>query len=86
MPTGTPTGSMNGLPYTPPVIVLVYHSQQRKTGFDGEWLAHHSETESIELLPHHASECIGCHACESRCPFGAKIADRMQKTAALFGC
>ena len=39
-----------------------------------------------ELLDHHASECIGCHACESRCPFGVKIADRMQKTAALFGC
>ena len=38
-----------------------------------------------ELLDHHASECIGCHACESRCPFGVKIADRMQKTAALFG-
>ena len=84
---------MNGLPYTPPVIVLVYYSQQRKTGlqaseigFGGEWLARHSETEGVELLPHHASECIGCHACESRCPFGVKIADRMQKTASLFGC
>ncbi len=22
-----------------------------------------------ELLEHKASECIGCHACESRCPF-----------------
>ena len=39
-----------------------------------------------ELLDHHASECIGCHACESRCPFGVPIAARMQKTAALFGC
>ena len=38
-----------------------------------------------ELLDHHASECIGCRACESRCPFGVKIADRMQKTADLFG-
>ena len=36
--------------------------------------------------PHHASECIDCHACESRCPFGVKIADRMQKAAALVGC
>lgn len=36
--------------------------------------------------PHHASECIGCHACESRYPFGVKIADRMQKAAALYGC
>ena len=24
-----------------------------------------------ELLGHTASECIGCHACEARCPFGA---------------
>lgn len=27
-----------------------------------------------ELLDHKASECIGCHACESRCPFGVPIA------------
>ncbi|MBQ9324766.1 MAG: aldo/keto reductase [Clostridia bacterium] len=32
-----------------------------------------------------ASDCIGCRACESRCPFGVEIASRMQKTAALFG-
>lgn len=37
-----------------------------------------------QALEHHADECIGCHSCESRCPFGVKIADRMQKTAALF--
>ena len=30
--------------------------------------------------------CIGCHACESRCPFGVPIAERMEKTAKLFGC
>ena len=39
-----------------------------------------------QLLDHHASECIGCQACESRCPFGVPVAERMQKTAALFGC
>ena len=38
-----------------------------------------------ELLDHHALECIGCHACEARCPFGVPIADRMTKTAELFG-
>ena len=38
-----------------------------------------------EALEHTASECIGCHACESRCPFGVPIAERMQKTAELFG-
>ena len=32
-----------------------------------------------------ASACVSCRGCESRCPFGVKIADRMQKAAALFG-
>ena len=32
-----------------------------------------------------ASECIGCHACEERCPFGVPIARRMEQAAALFG-
>mgnify|MGYP003201217773 FL=1 len=39
-----------------------------------------------ELLKHKASECIGCQACESRCPFGVPIAERMKKAAKLFGC
>lgn len=38
-----------------------------------------------ELLEHHASECIGCKGCESRCPFEVKIADRMDKATQLFG-
>ena len=37
------------------------------------------------LLEHQASECIGSQECESRCPFGVPIAERMQKTARLFG-
>ena len=36
-------------------------------------------------LAHHADECIGCRGCESRCPFGVGVADRMAKTAELFG-
>jgi hypothetical protein len=32
-----------------------------------------------------ASSCVQCRCCESRCPFGVKIADRMKKTAELFG-
>ena len=32
-----------------------------------------------------ASSCIGCQSCESRCPFSVKVADRMKKTAELFG-
>lgn len=41
--------------------------------------------EHYAALSHHADECIACRACEPRCPFGVKIADRMQKTAELFG-
>lgn len=36
-------------------------------------------------LGHRAGECIGCHSCESRCPFGVQIARRMEETAKLFG-
>lgn len=35
-------------------------------------------------LEHKADECIGCKSCESRCPFGVKIAERMIKTEELF--
>ncbi len=38
-----------------------------------------------EALPVTASACIGCQSCESRCPFGVAVAERMEKTAALFG-
>ncbi|MBQ7463683.1 MAG: aldo/keto reductase [Lachnospiraceae bacterium] len=44
-----------------------------------------SVMEHYRAMPHTASECIGCKGCESRCPFEVKIADRMKKTAALFG-
>ena len=36
-------------------------------------------------LEHHAGKCVGCRGCESRCPFGVKVADRMERTAELFG-
>jgi len=32
-----------------------------------------------------ASECIGCESCESRCPFGVRIAQRMAQAAELLG-
>ena len=38
-----------------------------------------------ELLEKHASDCIGCKGCESRCPFGVKVSERMKKTKELFG-
>lgn len=37
-----------------------------------------------EALGHTASSCIGCQSCETRCPFGVKIAERMKLTAELF--
>lgn len=38
-----------------------------------------------ELLEHHASECISCKGCDSRCHFGVGVSDRMKKTTELFG-
>ena len=38
-----------------------------------------------EALGVTASNCIGCQSCETRCPFEVKIAERMRKTAELFG-
>ncbi len=45
-----------------------------------------SVQQHYEALEVTASSCIGCRSCESRCPFGVEIAERMEKTAALFGC
>ena len=36
-------------------------------------------------LASHAGTCVACGSCETRCPFEVKIADRMKKTAELFG-
>lgn len=41
--------------------------------------------EHYASLSHTASECIECGICESSCPFGVEIVDRMKKTAELFG-
>ena len=38
-----------------------------------------------EALATTASACIGCKSCESRCPFDVSVAERMQRTAELFG-
>lgn len=45
-----------------------------------------SVKEHYKALGTTASACIGCQGCESRCPFGVKVADRMIKTVELFGC
>ncbi|MCR5251567.1 MAG: aldo/keto reductase [Lachnospiraceae bacterium] len=44
-----------------------------------------SVAQHYKALKHTASECIGCKGCESRCPFGVEVADRMKQAAELFG-
>jgi len=41
--------------------------------------------EHYRALAHHASECIGCAMCESRCPFGVEIVAAMRRAAERFG-
>ena len=36
-------------------------------------------------LPVPAGACIACGACETRCPFGVRVTERMQTAQALFG-
>lgn len=37
-----------------------------------------------EGLSANAGDCIGCKSCETRCPFGVAVAERMKLTARLF--
>lgn len=41
--------------------------------------------EHYKALSHHASECLGCGACESRCPFGVGIVESMRRANERFG-
>ncbi|HIZ20354.1 MAG TPA: aldo/keto reductase [Firmicutes bacterium] len=41
--------------------------------------------EHYAALAHHAGECVGCGACEKRCPFGVPVRENMRQAAALFG-
>ena len=36
-------------------------------------------------LPHKAGDCVGCGACEERCPFQVKVTENMEKAVRLFG-
>ncbi len=36
-------------------------------------------------LPATAADCIACHGCETRCPFGVPVVEKMEKTHALLG-
>lgn len=41
--------------------------------------------EHYKALPHHASECVQCGVCETRCPFGVAIRENMKKAQEVFG-
>lgn len=41
--------------------------------------------EHYASLSHHASDCIACGLCETRCPFGVKIIEGMERAADTFG-
>lgn len=41
--------------------------------------------EHYKLLTHHASECIKCGNCESNCPFGVSIIEKMEEATEIFG-
>ena len=42
--------------------------------------------EHYKSLKAHASECVACGACGTRCPFKVKIIDNMKHAAEVFGC
>ncbi|MCM1135411.1 MAG: aldo/keto reductase [Clostridium sp.] len=41
--------------------------------------------EHYAALSHKAGECVGCGACESRCPFAVSSVENMKKAAEVFG-
>ena len=41
--------------------------------------------EHYRLLEHHASECVKCGVCQTRCPFGVEIIKGMEKASEEFG-
>lgn len=41
--------------------------------------------EHYAVLKHHASECIACGACETRCPFHVSIRENMKESVNVFG-
>ncbi len=41
--------------------------------------------EHYAALGRHAADCIGCGACETRCPFGVKIIENMRAAKEVFG-
>ena len=42
--------------------------------------------ERYMALDHHAGECVGCGACETRCPYELPIREMLRDVAKEFGC
>ena len=53
--------------------------QVSEIGLGAEWLERHNQEEVT------AADCIACGGCETRCPFGVPVVERMEKAKALFG-
>ena len=53
----------------------------RAQGMVPETVAQH-----YSVLSAHGGDCVGCGACETRCPFGVKIRENMTQAKAVFGC
>ena len=41
--------------------------------------------EHYAVLSQHAGACVGCGACEKRCPFSVPAAENMAQAARVFG-
>lgn len=41
--------------------------------------------EHYKVLNHKAGECVGCKACEKRCPFGVVVTENMKAASQIFG-
>ena len=64
-----------------PLLMIVFgavflHWPPEKEELPASLKAHYDQ------LSANADACIGCKSCESRCPFGVKIAERMARTKA----
>ena len=60
--------------------VTRYLNLARAQGSVPETVAQH-----YSVLAHHGSECIGCGACETRCPFHVPVRENMRLAAKTFG-
>lgn len=61
------------------MVNKLYDLASMQEGVPASLQAHHA------ALSANAFDCIGCRDCESRCPFGVPVAERMEEAKVLFG-